>query len=177
MNEFLTCARHLITAKNKYRLNLFEMVKRPMYFRSLWVRCMFTLGQENDCVQIYLCHLAAYYRHSGKFSKILMLSLLWRSFVICACFWASSSLKNFPVDSSEQANLRITDLTPLSTATLRRPYLFLDFPGDLDGKESTCSAGDLGSVSGFGRSPGGEHGNPFQYSCLENPDAKEPGGL
>ena len=29
--------------------------------------------------------------------------------------------------------------------------------------------GDLGSVPGLGRSPGEEHGNPLQYSCLENP--------
>ena len=28
---------------------------------------------------------------------------------------------------------------------------------------------DMGSVPGLGRSPGGEHGNPLQYSCLENP--------
>ena len=28
---------------------------------------------------------------------------------------------------------------------------------------------DVGSVPGFGRSPGGGHGNPLQYSCLENP--------
>ena len=37
------------------------------------------------------------------------------------------------------------------------------------GKESTCSAGDLVSVSGSGRSPGEGNGNPLQYSCLENP--------
>ena len=40
------------------------------------------------------------------------------------------------------------------------------------GKESTCNAGDagdMGSVLGVGRSPGGGHGNPLQYSCLENP--------
>ena len=36
-------------------------------------------------------------------------------------------------------------------------------------KESVCSAGDLDSTPGLGRSPGGEHGNPQQYSCLENP--------
>ena len=30
-------------------------------------------------------------------------------------------------------------------------------------------AGDSGSIPGSGRSPGGGHGNPFQYSCLENP--------
>ena len=36
-----------------------------------------------------------------------------------------------------------------------------------DGKESACSAGDLGSIPGSGRSPEG-NGNPLQYYCLEN---------
>ena len=36
-------------------------------------------------------------------------------------------------------------------------------------KESTCNVGDLGLISGLGRSPGGGHGNPLQYSCLEHP--------
>ena len=43
------------------------------------------------------------------------------------------------------------------------------FPGGSDGKESTCNAGDLGSVSGLGRSPEGGPGKPLQYSSLENP--------
>ena len=42
------------------------------------------------------------------------------------------------------------------------------FPGGSDGKESACNAGDLGSIPGLGRSPGGGYGNPFQYSCLES---------
>ena len=41
--------------------------------------------------------------------------------------------------------------------------------GFSDGKESACNEGDLGSIPGLGRSPGGGHGNPLQYSCLENP--------
>ena len=36
-------------------------------------------------------------------------------------------------------------------------------------QESACNVGDLGSVPGLGRSPAGGHGNPLQYSCLENP--------
>ena len=36
------------------------------------------------------------------------------------------------------------------------------------GKESSCNVGDLGLIPGLGRSPGGGHGNPLQYSCLEN---------
>ena len=38
-----------------------------------------------------------------------------------------------------------------------------------DSKESACNTGDLGLIPGLGRSPGGRHGNPLQYSCLENP--------
>ena len=35
--------------------------------------------------------------------------------------------------------------------------------------KSACSAGDWGSISGSGRSPGEGNGNSLQYSCLENP--------
>ena len=45
-------------------------------------------------------------------------------------------------------------------------------PWWLSGKESACSAGDLGLIPGSGRSPGGGHGNPGQYSCLESPMAR-----
>ena len=46
---------------------------------------------------------------------------------------------------------------------------FLGFPGSSNSKEYACNAGDQGSVSGLGRSPGEGNGNPLQYSCLENP--------
>ena len=42
-------------------------------------------------------------------------------------------------------------------------------PSGPDGKESACSAGDLSSIPGLGRSPGGGPDYPLQYSCLENP--------
>ena len=38
-----------------------------------------------------------------------------------------------------------------------------------DGKESACNVGDLGSIPGLGRSPGGGHGNLLQYSYLRIP--------
>ena len=47
--------------------------------------------------------------------------------------------------------------------------VFSGLPGGSDGEESTCNAGNLGSISGSGRTPGGGHGNPPQYSCVENP--------
>ena len=42
-------------------------------------------------------------------------------------------------------------------------------PGGSDGKASVCNAGDPGSITGAGRSPGEGNGTPLQYSCLENP--------
>ena len=45
----------------------------------------------------------------------------------------------------------------------------MGFPGGLDSNEPASNAGDLGSIPGLGRSPGGGHGYPLQYSCLENP--------
>ena len=42
-------------------------------------------------------------------------------------------------------------------------------PGGSVSKESACNAGDLGSIPVLGRSPGEGHGNPLQYSGLENP--------
>ena len=43
------------------------------------------------------------------------------------------------------------------------------FPGGSEVKASACNAGDLSSIPGSGRSPGGGNGNPLQYSCMENP--------
>ena len=52
-----------------------------------------------------------------------------------------------------------------------------EFPGRSNGKESTCSAGGVGSIPGSGRSPGEGRSRPLQNSCLENSWTEEPGGL
>ena len=44
----------------------------------------------------------------------------------------------------------------------------MGFPGSSDSIESARNVRDLGSIPGLGRSTGGGHGNPLQYSCLEN---------
>ena len=59
--------------------------------------------------------------------------------------------------------------------------IIMGFPRGLVVKNLPASAGDArdsrdtGSIPGLGRSPGGEHGNPFQCSCLENPIYKRGG--
>ena len=51
----------------------------------------------------------------------------------------------------------------------------MGFPGDSVVKNLPANAGDVGSISGSGKSPGGGHDNPLQYYCLENP--MKPGRL
>ena len=63
--------------------------------------------------------------------------------------------------STSQRSLNTCPEAPEMASTL----FIQGFPRGSDGKESACSAGDLG----FGRSPGEGNGNPLQYSCLENP--------
>ena len=45
----------------------------------------------------------------------------------------------------------------------------MGFPGGSEGKEFAFNEGDLGLLLVLGKSPGEGHGNPLQYSCLENP--------
>ena len=66
-------------------------------------------------------------------------------------------------------------MIPWRRDRLRTP-VFLGFPGGSDGKEAAYDAGDLGSISALGRSPGEGNSYPLQYSGLENPIEK-PGGL
>ena len=60
----------------------------------------------------------------------------------------------------------------MSQIGLSNFHFHFGLPQWLKGKESTCSAeatGNTGLIPWSGRSPGGGHGNAFQYSCLENP--------
>ena len=63
------------------------------------------------------------------------------------------------------AGLRL-NVQALATFSFSFPHGNLT--GGSDGKESACSAGDLGSIPRSRRSPGEGHGYPLQYSCLEN---------
>ena len=44
----------------------------------------------------------------------------------------------------------------------------MGFPGDSEVRNLSANAGDSGSITGLGRSPGEGNGNPVQYPCLEN---------
>ena len=77
-----------------------------------------------------------------------------------SCLWQLRASPALVCPSEGPENLKLHQMT----------YLRLkDFPGGSDGKESACNAGDLGSIPGLGRSPGGGHSNTLWYSCPENP--------
>ena len=63
----------------------------------------------------------------------------------------------------------IATFSPCTIVLFLLSHRILGFPGSSDGKETACSAGDLGSIPGVGRSPGEGNGDPLQYSGLENP--------
>ena len=48
-------------------------------------------------------------------------------------------------------------------------YIVIHIPGGVSGKRTCLPIRDVGWILGSGRSPGGECGSPFQFSCLENP--------
>ena len=85
-------------------------------------------------------------------------------------FWALRiCLVLKPFDNRKQ-NIMGTDFASSLTSSFYSGSPCLrSFPLSSVCKESACSTGDLGLIPGSGRSPGGGHGNPLQYSCLENP--------
>ena len=86
----------------------------------------------------------------------------------CLTNTAGSKWWRPPLKGLSKSPLALTTPCFLPTPALFRLASGQGFPGGSEVKASACNAGDLGSIPGSGRSLGGGHGNPFQYSCLEN---------
>ena len=78
---------------------------------------------------------------------------------------AAQLVKNPP--AMQETLVRSLGWEDLEKGTLPTP-VSLGFSGGSDSKESSCSAEDLGSIPGLGRSPRRRHGNPLQCSWLDN---------
>ena len=65
----------------------------------------------------------------------------------------------------------------LSNSFNHRTGSIKDFSGGSDRKESACDVGDLGSIPELGRYSGEQHGNTYQYSCLNIPWIEDSGDL
>ena len=78
-------------------------------------------------------------------------------------------LRKFLAHSKHSINVGYYYLKKIHWRRDRLPIpVFLGFPGGSADKESTCKAGNLGSIPGLGRSPGEGKGYSLQYSGLEN---------
>ena len=79
-----------------------------------------------------------------------------------------------PVQSKGAASLQATPRTLLYYLFLYHTvHINMGFPSSSASKESACNVGDVGLIPGLGRSSGGGHGNPLQYSCLGNPHGQK----
>ena len=68
--------------------------------------------------------------------------------------------------ATAHGDLKESDMTKQLSTHSMCVLSCLGFPGGLNGKESACNTGDLGSISGSGRSPGEGNGNPLHSSIL-----------
>ena len=104
---------------------------------------------------------------SRGLSKVFSSTAIWKYqfFGAQPSLWSSSHICTWLLERPEVQSLN--HWTAREAPVL---YCWLGFPGGSDGKESSCNAGDLGSIPRWGKSPGGGHGNPCRgESCLENP--------
>ena len=95
---------------------------------------------------------------------ILYLNLDWKWEIIN---WSNTTVILVKLSQLSKGHGHILKVLELLFQERKRERLC--FSDGLSGKESACNSGDPGSNPGLGRSPGGEHGNLLQYSCLESP--------
>ena len=135
------------------------------------------------CRSSLLSLLSAFNYSTGMFLTILVLLLCIISCLSISWFnchgqsWKTNewtNKQNYPIENSRWQRMCLS-----CSPNRARLSCCMGFPGGSDSKESTCNVSDLASIPGLGRSHGGAHGNPLQYSCLENPMdwTEEPGRL
>ena len=96
-------------------------------------------------------------------------------FSSCPLQW-KQSLNHWTTREVPESTAFLYTNNELSEKEIGKTIPFMDFPGGSDGKESSCNAGDLGSIPGLGISPGEGNGYPL-HLAWRIPWTEEPGGL
>ena len=73
----------------------------------------------------------------------------------------------------QHTGCKLTAVNLVKQLSVHLLNILVGFPCVSASKESTCNVGDLGLILGLGSFPGGGHGNPLQYSFLENPHGQK----
>ena len=124
---------------------------------------------------IYLSIIHGNRCHDLNFLNVKFWACFFSSFIFIKRLFSCSSLSSIKVVSSAYLRLLIflpVILIPAGSSfspTFHRGTLHRGLPLWLRGKKNAGAARKVGLIPGLGRSPGGGHGNPLQYSCLENP--------
>ena len=156
-----------------------------MYIRQLWqgnCNTEFRKGHsldknKNTCLGISLMVLFFPCSNLAVVHMCLGASLVAQWLRICLLVQETrvqSLIREDPMYCEKRNRFRYSRLESVQTDTWNTGsrftvFLGLGFPGGSDSKESACNAGDPDSIPGSGRNPGEGNGNPFQYSCMENP--------
>ena len=119
------------------------------------------------CVCVFLKECSLFYVEP-------MIILMWSYAVESSCLpGGGENWVRIDSDSHLGKKLVLREETNSEGALVDRRFagvpVMWGLPQWLSSKESACNAEDTGSIPGWGRSPGGGHGNPLPYSCLENP--------
>ena len=97
-----------------------------------------------------------------------IMSLLLRNYILTLDFTGQLSPPTYAVKLQCRLEWRLIDRLWIA-AILFWKHFWWGFPVGSDGKDSTCSSGDLHLIPGSERAPGEGNGNPLQCSCLGNP--------
>ena len=131
--------------------------------RALWIFWILIFYQYMICKYFLLFHSLPFYfiNYVLRCSEVLKFGVVLLVY-FCFCFLCHTR------------HLMILICIALMAKDL---HILKGFPGGLDSKESAFNARSLGLIPGLGISPGGGNGNPFQYSCRDNPLTEQPDGL
>ena len=122
-----------------------------------WLPCLLSFQLLLIMMMMILICIALWFQRALGFLRAFSHVTSFVPTTICSIFFCLP-LETWSLIGSEKA-IQFTSL-----------YTNKNFAaGDSDGKESACNVGELALIPGLGRSPKEGHGNPLQFSCLENP--------
>ena len=119
--------------------------------------------REASCTPT-ICRWIYYPSKTLLFSDLISGCRLFSTLIIPVSKW------NIPIFVPPSYHWEILNLAQVFLSLLLHACVLLirGYPGGSDSKESSCKAGDPGSIPELGRFPGEENGYPLQYSCLKN---------
>ena len=163
-----TSIKIMMKCKKKTVLCLFLYIYVYMSL-YIWIMVKIIYLSYNFNLKQYNLFFSRYYQNFYQYRSpciYISLSLVAKSSPTLATSWMVACQAPLSmVFSGQEYWSGLPFPFPIYTYTYSK---YMGFPDSSDGKESASNIGDLSSITGSGRSPGASHGNPLQYSCLEN---------